>query len=111
MNLKLLQWLIAHRELLTQVIEAAKGFRRDLTAVAQWEIVDKIARLVIPVLTKEDLRAMYAWDPAESDEVSAFALGSEYSALGLDWAFVVNTLLPILRLVIAALETLVDTDE
>lgn len=110
MNLKLLQWLIAHRDLLTQVIAVAKGFSKDLPAVEQWNIVDKVARLVIPVLTKEDIRAMYDMGWGDSDEVTAFALGTEYSALGIDWAFVVNTLLPILRLVLAALETLVDDE-
>lgn len=110
MNLKLLQWLIAHRDLLTQVLAVAKGFSKDLPAMDQWNIVDKVARLVIPVLTKEDIRAMYSMDWSDSDEVTAFALGTEYSALGLDWAFVVNTLLPILRLVLAALETLADDE-
>lgn len=110
MNLKMLQWLIAHRELLTQVIAVAKGFSKDLPPMDQWTIVDKIARLVIPVLTKEDIRAMYDYGYG-SDEVEAFALGNEYSALGLDWAFIVNTLLPILKLVLAALETLADDDE
>ena len=109
MNLKLLQWLIAHRDILTQVIAVAKGFSKDLPAVEQWNIVDKIARIVIPVLTKEDIRAMYDF-AYHADEVEAFALGTEYSTLGLDWAFVVNTVLPILKLVIAALETLVDDE-
>lgn len=109
MNLKLLQWLIAHRDLLTQVIAVAKGFSRDLPAVDQWNVVDKIARLVIPVLTKEDIRAMYDF-AYNADEVEAFALGNEYSALGLDWTFIVTTVLPILKLVIAALETLADDE-
>lgn len=109
MNLKLLQWLIAHRELLTQVIDVAKGFSKELPAIEQWNIVDKIARLVIPALTKEDIRAMYDFD-YHADEVQAFALGTEYSALGVDWAFIVTTVLPILKLVIAALEALVDDE-
>lgn len=109
MNLKLLQWLIAHREILTQVIAVAKGFSKDLPAVEQWNIVDKIARLVIPVLTKEDIRAMYDY-AYSSDEITAFNLGNEYAALGLDWSFIVNTILPILRLVVMALETIADDE-
>lgn len=111
MNLKVLQWLIAHRDLLTQVLEVVKGFKKDLPVLSQWEIVDKVARLVIPVLSKEDLRAMYAWDMPEDEAVSAFALGTEYSALGLDWSFVIGTLVPILRIIIAALETFTPVDE
>ncbi len=58
MNLQVLKWLLAHRDLLTKVLEVAKGFRRDLPPMEQWEIVDKIARLVIPVLKNDDVRAM-----------------------------------------------------
>ena len=110
MNLQVLKWLLAHRDLLTKVLEVAKGFRRDLPALEQWEIVDKIARLVIPVLKSDDVRAMYAWDLDEDEAVTAFALGSEYSALGFDWTFVVNVLVPLLRIVLMTLETL-GTDE
>ena len=111
MNLKVLQWLIAHRDLLTRVLEVVKGFNKSLPVLSQWEIVDKVARLILPILSKEDVRAMYATDWDEDEAVSAFALGTEYSALGLDWVFVINTLVPILRIVLAALETLSPDDE
>lgn len=111
MNLKVLQWLIAHRDLLTQVLAVVKEFRKDLPVLDQWQIIDKVARLVIPALSKEDLRAMYAWDLQEDEAVSAFYVGNEYAALGLDWAFVVNTLVPILRIILAALETFAVNDE
>jgi len=108
MNLKILQWLLAHREVLAQVLEAVKGFDKSLPPLEMWAIVDRVARIVIPVLTKEDIRAMWEYDRAEAEEVTAFALGSEYQALGLDWSFIVTVLVPILRLVLAALETVVD---
>lgn len=111
MNLKILQWLLAHRDVLTKVLEVVKGFRKDLPAMEQWEIADKVARLVIPVLTKEDIRAMEAisWD--DEDASVAFALGSEYSALGVDWTVILNTIVPILRLILAALEAMSPDDE
>lgn len=110
MNLQILKWLIAHREVLAQVLEIAKGWRKDLPIVEQWNIVDRIARIVIPVLTKEDIRAMY--DMAyHGDEVAAFNLGNEYAALGLDWSQVVSVLLPLLRVVLFALESMTDDNE
>ena len=114
MNLKLLQWLLAHRDVLTKVLEVAKDFRRDLPVIEQWIIVDKVARLVIPVLTEPEVKSLSEVDwgaDAEDESVAAFALGVEASALGIDWAFIVSVILPILRLILSALETLSDDDE
>lgn len=114
MNLKLLQWLLAHRDVLTKVLEVAKDFRRDLPVIEQWIIVDKVARLVIPVLTEPEVKTLSEmdWNSDEEDtSVTAFALGVEASALGIDWAFIVSVILPILRLILSALETLSDDDE
>ena len=114
MNLKLLQWLLAHRDVLTKVLEVAKDFRRDLPVLDQWIIVDKVARLVIPVLTEPEVKTLsdVDWHADEDDtSVAAFALGVEASALGIDWAFIVSVILPILRLILSALETLSDDDE
>jgi len=114
MNLKLLQWLLAHRDVLTKVLEVAKDFRRDLPVLEQWIIVDKVARLVIPVLTEPEVKSFadVDWNEDEDDtSIAAFALGVEASALGIDWAFIISVLLPILRLVLSALETLSDEDE
>jgi hypothetical protein len=114
MNLKLLQWLLAHRDVLTKVLEVAKGFRRDLPVIEQWIIVDKVARLVIPALTEPEVKSLSEVDwgaDAEDESVAAFALGVEASALGVDWSFIVSVLLPILRLVISVMETLADNDE
>lgn len=110
MNLKILQWLLAHRDVLTKVLEVAKGFRRDLPVIEQWIIVDKVARLVIPVLTLEEVKPL-GWYSEDDESVTAFALGVEASVLGVDWAFIISVLLPILRLVLSALETLSDDDE
>ena len=106
MNLRMLQWLLAHRDLLTKVLEVVKAYSKDLPVVAKWEIVDKVARLIIPVLSESDLRALQAYEWDEDNEIGAFTLGAEYFALGLDWAFVASSLIPILRLILLALETL-----
>jgi hypothetical protein len=77
MNLKILQWLLAHRDVLTKVLEVAKGFRRDLPVIEQWIIVDKVARLVIPVLTEPEVKSFSEVDwgaDADDESVTAFAL-------------------------------------
>jgi hypothetical protein len=106
MNLKVLQWLLAHRDLLTKVLEVVKGWRKDQPVIDQWAIVDQVARLVLPVLSEADLRAMQAIDWDEDTEVGAFALGGEYASMGLDWNFILTNLVPILRLILSAIETL-----
>jgi hypothetical protein len=114
MNLKILQWLLAHRDVLTKVLDVAKGFRRDLPVIEQWIIVDKVARLVIPALTDNEVQSLLAidWDANEDDaSVAAFSLGLEASAFGIDWAFIVSVLLPLLRVVISVMETLASDDE
>ena len=105
MNLKILKWLLAHRELLTKVLEVAKGYSNELPLLAKWEIADKVARLIIPVLDEGDIKAMAAdldWDA--DNTVSAFAVGAEYQALGIDWQFIITSLVPILRIILASLE-------
>lgn len=106
MNLKLIQWLIQHREILTQVLAAAKKFDRDGTYISQWDVVDEIARIVIPAFEREgtDVHGLttqeYDWD---ADTVGAFALGAEVSALGVDWQALVQVVIPILIAILKAL--------
>ncbi len=103
MNLQILKWLVAHRDLLTKIVEAVKGFSKDLPYAQQWEIVDKVARLVIPALSKADVRALNEVDWDEDTNSVAFALGAEYTALGLDWMTLVNIIIPILQIILEAL--------
>jgi hypothetical protein len=105
MNIKVISWLLKHRELLLAVIAAAKKFNRDATYISQWEVVDEIARLVIPVFEREgvDAGALLASDTWESDEVSAFALGAEVQAMGVDWQSLIQVILPILIAILRAL--------
>lgn len=105
MNIKVISWLLKHRELLLAVIAVAKKFDRDGTYMSQWEVVDEIARLVIPVFEKEgaDVNGLLAQDTWESDEVTAFALGAEVHALGVDWQSLIQIVLPILIAILRAL--------
>lgn len=104
MNLTAIKWLIAHRELLTKVVAAAKKFNRNGTYISQWDVVDEIARLVIPVFEKEGVQPMDLLSSEwEEDEYSAFAVGAEVSALGVDWQQLLNIILPILLAILKSL--------
>ena len=104
MNLQILRWLLAHRDILIKVLEAAKKYSRSLPLVEQWAIVDEIARIVIPVLEKEsvDVEAML-W--GQDDEVEAFSMGAEVQAMGVDWRTIIEILLPILIKILQSLAT------
>jgi len=105
MNLNLIKWLLAHRDLLSQVLEAVKGYNKSLPPLEQWAIVDKVARLVIPVLTSSDVAELQAFDWDNEDTATALAIGSEYAALGVDWQTLLKVILPILEAIIGALTT------
>jgi len=107
LNLKILRWLLAHRDLLVKVLEAAKKYSRTAPLLDQWAVVDEIARLVIPVLDKDgvDVEALL-W--SMDDEVEAFSMGAEVQALGVDWKTIIDILLPIL---IKILQSLAQDDE
>lgn len=98
MNLAVIKWLLANREVLTQILEAVKGWRKDMTLAEHWEVVDRVARIVIPVLTKPDVQAML--DSPYEDTVGAFVLGSEAQALGVDWVKLIQVILPILQAIL-----------
>lgn len=104
MNLQLIRWLLAHRDLLVQVIEAAKKFDRESTYVEQWAVIDSIARLVIPVFEKEELTAyslLNGW--FDEDQAHAFSLGAEVQAMGVDWKSLIDVVIPLLVAILKAL--------
>lgn len=106
MNLKVLQWLIAHRELLMQVVAVVKKYSKDATLLEKWVLVDEVARLVIPVIQDNDeVLALLARDymDFEDDAEVSFALGADVAALGVDWKLIIELVLPV---VIAILESL-----
>jgi hypothetical protein len=102
MNLQLLRWLISHRDLLTKIAEAAKGFDRDAPYSAQWEVIDKIARLVVPEL--DELQVMsFDVDPYE-DPAEYVAMGVELAGLNIDWVTLINVILPLLQMILDLLQ-------
>lgn len=100
MNLTIIKWLLAHRDLLSKILEIVKGWNKDLPLAQHWDMVDQIARLVIPVLTKQDVQAML--DSPWEDAPTAFALGAEANALGVDWATLIQVIIPILQAILQA---------
>ena len=110
MNIKVLQWLLAHRDLLLKIVEVAKDFSRHKPYLEQWDVVDKVARLVIPILASEEVAPRDVvhddgtkWTDWDKFEVAAFAAGAEVQAMGIDWKQLVEVILP---LVIAILQAL-----
>jgi hypothetical protein len=103
MNMQIVKWLVAHRDVLLKVIEAVKPWRKDLPLIEHWNIVDSVARIVIPALSKEDIEALTTYSYAEEEPVEAFALGAEVSALGLDWVTLIQVIIPILQAILRAL--------
>lgn len=103
MNLQILRWLLAHKDLLLKVVDIAKGWKKELPLVEQWGIVDQIARLVLPLLNAQDVVHLTSQDWDSDDPVSAFAFGAEVSALGFDWQILVQVIIPILQVILQAL--------
>lgn len=103
MNLKVLKWLLAHRDVLIKVMDAAKHFNKDGLYIDQWDVVDNIARIVIPVFEKEgtDVNSLTVYE-FEDETVGAFAMGAEVQAMGIDWQQLVNVILPILIAILKA---------
>jgi hypothetical protein len=114
-NLKVLQWLLAHKEALLRIVEIAKGYNKTMPFAKQWEIVDQIARIVIPILEEEAVSPNalahddvynYLWEEEEDTvnrEVQILRAGVDVSAMAIDWKVVVDTVIP---LVIAILQAL-----
>ena len=99
--------------------ELTSGSRQELIKKAQWlynnsglagGAVDKIARLVIPILEAEAVAPRLLeveWGVLESygtHDVNILACGAEVQALGIDYKLLIETILPI---IIAILEAIV----
>jgi hypothetical protein len=104
MNLKILQWLIQHRELLLQVVSVGKRFSKDMTLLEKWVLVDEIARLVLPVIqTNDEVMELLSADYWDDDNEVSFAMGADVAALGVDWKLIVEVLLPVVISILEAL--------
>jgi hypothetical protein len=106
MNLKVLQWLIAHRELLMQVVAVVKKYSQDATLLEKWVLVDEVARLVIPVIQDNDeVLGLLTRDymDFEDDSAVSFAMGADVAALGVDWRLIIELVLPVVISILEAL--------
>ena len=108
MNLQILRWLLAHKDVLLKVVDIAKGWKKELPLLSQWDIVDQIARLVVPLLTEQDVVHLSSTDWDNDDPVSAFAFGAEVSTLGFDWSILIQVIIPVLQIIIQALQKQID---
>lgn len=105
MNLKIVQWLLKHRDALLRVVEIAKKFDKASPYLTQWAVVNEIAQIVLPILDAEAVKPkLYGWDLDEEIgyEAMAFSIGAEVAALGIDWRTVVDVLIPILIAILQA---------
>lgn len=109
MNVKVLQWLLAHQSTLLQIVEVAKGWKKNAPYSEQWTLVNAIARLVIPLLEETNVSpkalVIYDWD----SQASAFSVGAEVAQLGIDWKLITEVVLPILIAILQALSAKEDT--
>ena len=109
MNIKVLQWLLAHRDVLLKVVEAAKNFSRHKPYLEQWAVIDQIARILIPVLAAEEVQPSVVlgeddgWDSYEELEIRMLGAGAELAALGIDWKVFLDAILPIIIAILQAL--------
>jgi len=115
-NLKVLKWLLAHKDALLQIVEIGKGYSKSLPYLKQWEIVDQIARIVIPILETEavtpkvlahdDIFTEVWADDALNDEpreVQILQAGAEVQAMAVDWKTLVETIIPLVVAILKAL--------
>lgn len=108
MNLQVIRWLIANREVLTNCIEIVQGFDMESPLIERWDVVDKVARQIIPLLSSDDVLELHSHTMFGDDEYSAMSCGVELQAMGVDWQLVINALVPI---IVAILQSLMPADD
>jgi hypothetical protein len=102
MNIAVMKWLLANRNVLQQVVEAARGWRKDMPYAEQWVIVDKIARILLPILDPATVTKLSV--PESPVTVSAaMSVGAEVQALGVDWKLIVEVVIPIIISILQAI--------
>jgi len=109
-NLALIKWLISHRDVLMECISIVKDYDHEASLLDKWEIVDRLAKVIIPVVEGEDIETLAYGEPylIADDNYSAMSCGADLAALGVDWQMLITTLAPIL---IAILRALAPEDE
>jgi len=101
MNIAVMKWLLANRNVLQQVVDAAKGWKKDMPYLSQWKIVDEIARILLPILDPATVKGLSISMADESSPtvVSAMSMGAEVQAMslsmGVDWQLFMDVIIPI----------------
>ena len=111
-NIKVVQWLLKHRDVLLKIVEVAKDFDRTASYTAQWEVIDKVARLALPIIQAEKNAPQLLavdYDTYEDEVAVAYQTGAEVSALGLDWKLLIEVIVPIIISILQGL--LASTDD
>lgn len=120
MNLKVLKWLLDHKTQLLQIVDIAKGYSKTLPYMEQWDIADKIARIIIPILEAEAVSPKALsndnlWDYIDDEvaleptrEVQILQAGTAVQAMAIDWKLIAETIVP---LVVAILRALLREEE
>ena len=102
MNFRLISWLIQHRDVLSKIAAAVQDFDPESSYTAKWDVVDRVARIVIPLIDEQLVAsAMYEDEPEPVE--AFFALGAQAAASGIDWKQLVDVIIPILLAILKAL--------
>lgn len=109
MNVSAMKWLLANRQALLDCVELAKGWKDTLPYPQKWDIVDKIARKLIPLIEPAKAKALWLdqevrpTSEVDSYPVMCMSIGAECQALGLDWKLIVEVILPIVISILQAI--------
>jgi hypothetical protein len=103
MNLQVLQWLLRYKRELVEVVSIAKRFSSDMPLMEKWRLVDEIAKVLLPIIDTET-RALSLLSDTDLS-VSALSLEGEIQALAIDWATLVDVVLPIVISILQAIAT------
>jgi hypothetical protein len=112
-NIKVLQWLLKHRDVLLKVVEVAKDFDRTASYASQWDIIDRVARLVTPIMQAEANAPQLLtvdYDHYTDEVAVAYQTGAEVSALGVDWKLLIEVIVPIIISILQGLLSRTDDE-
>jgi hypothetical protein len=112
-NIKVLQWLLKHRDVLLKVVEVAKDFDRNGSYASQWDIIDRVARLVTPIMQAEANAPQLLtidYDHYTDEVAVAYQTGAEVSALGVDWKLLIEVIVPIIISILQGLLSRTDDE-
>ena len=111
MNIKVVKFLLANQAALLLLVEIAKKWRKDLPYAEQWELVNQVAKVLIPMLEAQAVSpkalTKHRFSDADFEETNyealAFTAGAEFAALGVDWKLLIDVILPIVLSILKAL--------